>query len=74
MPFSGYVSDIYDSNIDEVSDTITYIGEANPGTSDSVPKWRIKRIETVGTVIKIRWADASSDFNKIWDDRASLTY
>lgn len=57
----------------EASPTITYIGRAAPGSLTSDPVWQIQRIDTSsGTVIE--WADGLSDFDFIWDDRASLTY
>lgn len=62
------------TNIDDVSSSLTYIGEAAVGVLDSEPKWRISRITTVGTETKIRYAGGETNWNSVWDDRASLTY
>lgn len=58
----------------DVDGNYTYIGEADPGTSPSLNKWRIKRVEQVGADINILWASGSSDFNKIWIDRLTYVY
>jgi hypothetical protein len=52
----------------------TYIGEALPGSNESAPVWRIKRVTEDGDDITILWANGSAEFDKIWDDRASFTY
>lgn len=62
------------TRIDEVSASITYIGEAPTGASPSDPVWRISRIKTVGTETIIQYANGSTTWNSIWNDRASLTY
>lgn len=59
--------------LDSASATITYIGEAAPGSLEADSVWRIKKVdESSGTVIQ--WADGESTFDKIWNDRASITY
>jgi len=63
--------------VDEVSDTLCYIGYLNidannPNENESV--WRIKRISQQGTVWKIELADGDSSFTKVWADRALLQY
>ncbi len=60
--------------LDEVSSTITYVGEALPGSSTGIDVWRIKRIETIGPDVEIKWAEDSADFDKVWEDRESYTY
>ena len=60
--------------IDEASSTITYVGEAACGTPVSAAAWRIKRITQSGSVMLIEWANGSSNFNQIWNNRAALTY
>jgi hypothetical protein len=52
----------------------TYIGEAPPGTLDSSPAWRIKKILTSGSDFDILWANGTSDFLNIWNNWNSLTY
>lgn len=62
------------TRIDEVSATLTYIGEAPTGASPSSPVWRISRIQTLGAETIIQFANGNTNWNSIWDDRASLTY
>jgi len=62
------------TRLDEVSSSLTYIGEADIGALDSSSKWLIKRMQKTGTVTKIEWADGNSREDNIWDNRASLTY
>jgi hypothetical protein len=52
-----------------------YIGEAVPGTATSESKWRIKRVnQQAGDDYEIIWANGAADFDKIWDNRLTLTY
>lgn len=62
------------TRIDEVSATVTYIGEAPTGASPSSPVWRISRITVSGTETIIQYANGNTNWNSIWDNRASLTY
>ena len=62
---------LYDSRLDDGS-TYLYVGEANPGTANSSTGWRIKRYTQSDLTGK--WADATSAFTKIWDNRATYTY
>lgn len=59
--------------VDPASLTVTYIGQAKPGTATSSALWRIKKIDTTsGTVIT--FADGDDLFDNVWDNRASLSY
>ena len=60
--------------VDDNTATITYIGEAPSGSSESAPVWRIKRLETVGTVLKLTWADGNQFFDNDWSNRTSYSY
>lgn len=60
--------------VDAISDSLMYIGEADPGVASSAASWRIKKMTIVGTVTAIAWADGNGNFDNIWDNRASLTY
>ena len=62
------------THLDQVTNNLTYIGEALPGSLDSNAVWRIKRLVETGPDSEITWADGDSDFDNIWDDRLSLTY
>jgi hypothetical protein len=63
----------YDKLVDDEG-SFTYVGEATPGSATSAAAWRIKRIEDVNGDLEIRFANATADFDKIWDDRATYTY
>lgn len=61
--------------LDEVSTTVTYVGEAVPGSSLSGAVWRIKKLTEGGaTELVITWASGTSSFDKIWNDRLTYTY
>lgn len=60
--------------IEVVDSSNTYIGQAVPGTDEADPYWRIKLINVSGSITKISWADSTSAFVKVWDDRATYTY
>ena len=64
--------------IDEVpSSKFTYVGEAPPGTSTTASGWRIYRLdESSGgdeELIKL-YANDSTAFDQVWDDRTILSY
>ena len=58
----------------DVDGNITYVGEAVPGSLPSENKWRIKRIEQIGSDTAILWASGTSSFDKIWDLRLTYNY
>lgn len=62
------------SIVDESSTAVTYVGEAATGAATSVSSWRIKRLTQTATILTIEWASGNGAFNKIWDNRAALTY
>lgn len=64
----------YAKLVDTIDDDHLYIGEATPGTLESGNVWRIKYIVFTGNDISIRWANGSSNFDKVWDSRLSYTY
>lgn len=51
----------------------TYIGSAPPGTATSSASWQIFKIDT-SSGTSITWADGDSNYNNVWDNRASLSY
>lgn len=63
----------FDTRVETLGEE-TLVGEAAPGTADSAPAWRIKKMLTIGSVFRIVWADGTSVFDKVWDDRATYTY
>jgi len=67
---------VYALRYDEISATLAYKGEALPGVVDGEASWRIQRI-TFGATdddVTVEWADGDSNFDKIWANRASLSY
>ena len=60
--------------IDDVSGTTFYIGEAQPGELTSAASWRIKRVVFTGDDSSTKYADGDVNFDNIWDNRASLSY
>ncbi len=54
--------------------SITYIGEAAPGTSEASANWRIFILDNSTSITKKKWADGNGNFDNIWSNRASLTY
>ena len=52
-----------------------YVGSALQGSSKSAAAWRISKITYSGdNPIDIPYAEGSSGFAAIWDNRASLSY
>lgn len=60
--------------IDEPSATETYIGKAALGSALGDAVWQIQYIEVLGAITRITWADGDSEFDNVWNNRASLTY
>jgi len=60
--------------IDEVSDTVTYVGFALPSTATSDAKWRILKQEVSGTVTSTLYAGGTIEFVNVWNNRAALSY
>jgi hypothetical protein len=64
----------YSVLVDEASSTITYVGEATPGTATSAATWKVKRINSATLLAEILFADGDSNYDNIWDNRAALSY
>jgi hypothetical protein len=64
----------YAQIVDEASSTITYIGSAIASSLTSESVWKIKRIEISGTLTIITWADGNTNFDNVWNNRATLEY
>ncbi len=59
---------------DDVDSTTSYYGFALPGTATANGAWRIQKKTVSGTVTSYLFADGNTDFDNVWDDRASLSY
>lgn len=65
----------YPVRIDEVNSTLVYVGYTqNLGVDSSLERWKIKKIEKIGSVWEIKWADGDELYDNIWDNRATLNY
>lgn len=58
--------------VDTSSASFLYAGEALVGTLDASALWKIKKIDLTSGLVSIKYA--SSNYDQIWDNRASLTY
>lgn len=62
------------------NETVIYNGEADPGSLDSQPVWRIKRTTLIepssnlDVEVVVEWADGNAEFDNVWDDRLTLSY
>jgi hypothetical protein len=65
----------YPQKIDEISSTLVYVGYAQVSAADpTLVVWKIKKIEKVGTVWEIRYADGDELYDNVWDNRFSINY
>ncbi len=60
--------------IDEVSGSYRYYGEAPCGTKKSATGWTISREYVNGTARELQFADQSTKDDKVWDDRSTYNY
>ena len=60
--------------LDQVSDTLFYVGKALIGKVDADANWLIIRYTQTGSILKSEYANGSEAFDQVWDDRATLTY
>lgn len=76
VPVSGTVTANptgYVVRLEEASATITYVGQAAPGTLTSAASWSIKRLDSTSGLV-VLWGGGTAAFNQIWDNRAALAY
>jgi hypothetical protein len=66
-------SSSYAARVDDLT-SVMYIGKATSGSSDASSVWQIKRIVFSGTTTDTTWANGSTTFNNIWNNRAALSY
>ena len=58
---------------DTTTSNVTYLGWARPGTATNEAKWRIKKMDDSSGLV-VTWADGNTDFDNVWDNRASISY
>ena len=72
---SGDAAVTYATRIDFVDSTTMYKGEAAVGTVDGDSLWRIsKYVFGADGDTSITWASGNDTFDKVWSNRASLSY
>ncbi len=55
--------------------TATYIGQAKVGALASQPVWQIRKVTSLpGPDVTIQYANGSTAWDSIWDNRESYTY
>lgn len=52
--------------------SVIYVGQATPGASNADASWQIIKFDTSAGSGK--YADGNTNFDNVWDNRASLTY
>ena len=62
------------STVDTNADGNTYYGSAVPGSATSSAVWQVQRMSVSGAVQTFKYANGSTSFANIWDNRTSLTY
>ena len=54
--------------------SIIYVGKAVPGTATSAASWQIQKIDKSTSNITVLLADGNTNYDNVWDNRASLSY
>ena len=75
--FPGVSEDekVYSKRTDFITDELLYRGEADPGSIESDPVWRIRKITiSLDGDVSEEWADGNANFDNVWADRLALTY
>ena len=66
---------MYSKRVDFITDLELYRGEAAVGSSESSAVWRIRKVTlAIDGDVAEKWASGTALFDKVWADRASLTY
>lgn len=71
---SQIVKDEFPTRIDQVSDTLFYLGWAELGEDESEPYWKIRRIQQIGSVWYQEYAYANQFYRYKWTERSTLPY
>lgn len=60
----------------DASNNPIYVGDARPGTAESANGWRIKKVtyDASNNPTDIEWAEGTTNFDKVWDDRGIYAY
>jgi len=60
--------------LDEATTLITYVGKSDPGVATSAASWQVQRLTSSASLLIVQFADGNSNFDNVWDNRASLSY
>ena len=64
-----------ETRVDVASGTVTYVGKAVPGSSETAGVWMLQRITSdVNGGLKIEYPNGSAFYNYVWADRTSYTF
>jgi hypothetical protein len=58
----------------ETVGSITYVGQAAIGSSESDPVWRIRRITDTAGNLTLEYVDGNAEWDSVWDNRAGYSY
>ena len=62
------------TRIDEVSNTLFYLGWAVYGAAEDRAVWRIKEISQTGSVWNQKYANGNEEFLNKWTERGIISY
>lgn len=71
---SQIVKDEFPNRIDNVSDTLLYLGWAELNTAEDASFWKIRRIQQIGNVWYQEYAYANQFYRNKWTERTNLPY
>ena len=60
--------------VDENNPNYIYKGYATPGVKTSDAVWAIEKITSKKGVLSYQWAGGTKNFDKVWDNRATLVF
>jgi len=72
--YTVIVKDEIPTRIDEVSDTLFYLGWAEFGDDEDDPVWKIRRIQQIGNVWYQEYAYGGQWYRYKWTERSLLPY
>lgn len=64
----------YTRRSDDRGGGVVYRGEAQPGSSETAPVWRISRITVTNDSASEVFANGSAEFLRVWADRDTYVY
>ena len=58
-----------------INNDVEYVGYSEPGTADSEAAWHILKLGYTGNnVTSVKFADGTTTYSKVWDNRATYSY